>query len=91
MCASPNEYPTTVTNVPVDIAPEPLRLDQVSVDNVIASIVETEELENDLTVDETESKLAAGETVTVEPLPDPDEPVVKGAMKTRTYALKRNT
>ena len=28
-------------NVPVDIAPEPLRLDQVSVDNAIAGIVET--------------------------------------------------
>ena len=33
--------------VPEDIAPEPLRLDQVSVDNVIAGIVETEELEKD--------------------------------------------
>ena len=40
-------------NVPEDIAPEPLRLDQVSVDNVIAGIVETEELEKDLTAGET--------------------------------------
>ena len=28
-------------NVPVDVAPKPLRLDQVSVDNIIAGIVET--------------------------------------------------
>ena len=53
-------------NVPEDIAPEPLRLDQVSVDNVIAGIVEMEELEKDLTAGETSVKPAA----TVVPLPD---------------------
>ena len=91
-------------NALVDVAPEPLRLDQVSVDNVIAGIVETEELEKDLTVGETQppetqdsstAKLAAEEGVTVEPLPDTGdqtekEPVVvKGALKTKTYALKK--
>ena len=81
-------------NVPVDVAPKPLRLDQVSVDNVIAGIVETEELEKDLTVGETEAKPAAEEGITVEPLPDTRDqtenvPVVKGALKTKTYALKK--
>ena len=34
-------------NNPEDVAPQPLRLDQVSVDNVIAGLVETEQLEKD--------------------------------------------
>ena len=82
-------------NVPVDIAPKPLRLDQVSVDNVIAGIVETEELENYLTVGETTSKPAEEESATVEPLPDmkdqtDNEPaVMKGSLKTKTYVLKK--
>ena len=57
-------------NVPVDVAPQTRRLDQVSVDNIIAGIVETEELENYLTVGETTSKPAEEESATVEPLPD---------------------
>ena len=82
-------------NVPVDIALEPLRLDQVSIDNVIAGIVETEELEKDLTVGETTAKPAAEEGTTVEPLPDmrdqaDNEPaVMKGSLKTKMYVLKK--
>ena len=34
-------------NVPEDVAPQPLRLDQVSVDNAIAGLIETEQLEED--------------------------------------------
>ena len=34
-------------NVPEDVTPQPLRLDQVSVDNAIAGLVETEQLEKD--------------------------------------------
>ena len=34
-------------NVPEDVAPQPLRLDQVSVDNAIAGLIETEQLEKD--------------------------------------------
>ena len=91
-------------NAPVDVAPEPLRLDQISVDNVIAGIVETEELEKDLNVGKTQPsgiqdsstiKPAAEEGATEEPPPDTKdqtekEPVVvKGALKTKTYALKK--
>ena len=82
-------------NVPVDVASEPLRLDQVSVDNVIAGIVETEELEKDLIVGEPTAKPAAEESATVEPLPDmgdqvDNKPVVtKGTLKTKTYVLKK--
>ena len=82
-------------NVLLDVAPKPLRLDQVSVDNIIAGIVETEELEKDLTVGETTAKPAMEESVTVEPLPDmgdqaDNEPAVtKGTLKTKTYVLKK--
>ena len=82
-------------NVPVDVAPEPLRLDQVGVDNIIAGIVETEELEKDLTVGKTTSKPAEEESATAEPLPDmgdqaDNEPVaMKGSLKTKTYVLKK--
>ena len=51
--------------LPEDIAPELLRLDQVSVDNVIARIVENEELEKDLTAGKTSVKPAAAD-----PLPE---------------------
>ena len=37
--------PIDGNNAPVDVAPEPLRLDQVSVDNAIVSILETEEIQ----------------------------------------------
>ena len=91
-------------NAPVDEAPEPLRLDQISVDNVIAGIVETEELEKELNVGKTQPsdtqdsstiKPAAEEGATAEPPPDTEDQtekelvVVKGALKTKTYALKK--
>ena len=43
-------------NNPEDLAPQPLRLDQASVDNMIARLVEMEELEKDV-VDETKSPM----------------------------------
>ena len=77
-------------NVPEDIAPEPLSLDQVSVNNVIAGIVEMEELEKDLTTGETSVKPAS-----TDPLPDmadqaDNEPAaMKGSLETKTYVLKK--
>ena len=44
-------------NNPEDVAPQPLHLDQVSVDNVIAGLVETEQLEKDV-VDKIENPTA---------------------------------
>ena len=76
--------------LPEDIAPELLRLDQVSVDNVIAGIVETEELEKDLTAGKTSVKPAAAD-----PLPDigdqaDNEPAaMKVSLETKTYVLKK--
>ena len=43
-------------NNPEDVAPQPLCLDQVSVDNVIAGLVEIEQLEKDV-VDETKNQM----------------------------------
>ena len=77
-------------NVPEDIAPEPLRLDQVSVNNVITGIVETEELEKDVTTDKTSVK-----PVATDPLPDmgdqaDNEPAaMKGSLETKIYVLKK--
>ena len=82
-------------NVPVDVAPEPLRLDQVSVDNAIAGIVQTEKLEKDSATAKTTDQQTAEEDLMVEPLLDPvdqkeNKPmVIKGALQTKTYALKK--
>ena len=79
-----------------------LRLDQISVDNIITSIVESEELKKDQTVGKTESSktqdgTTVGDSATAEPLPEETEDqarkepvVVKGALKTKTYSLKKN-
>ena len=63
---------------------------QVSVDNVIAGIVEMEELEKDLTAGETLAKPAA-----TDPLPDMGDQVdnepaaMKVSLETKTYVLKK--
>ena len=89
-------------NNPEDIAPQPLHLDQVSVDNLIAGLVETEEMEKD-TEDEIKNPTAAVPVPTVQPLPiqtpmDPPPNVQppdnydntkKGSLKTKTYVLKK--
>ena len=89
-------------NNPEDVAPQPLHLDQVSVDNVIASLVETEQLENDL-ADKTENQNAEVVTPTdltdevsilVDPLPnvqnqDDTKAGKKGSLETKTYILKK--
>ena len=85
-------------NNPEDLAPQPLRLDQVSVDNVIAGLVETEELEKDV-IDETKNP-ADDATVPIVPpvnvqLPtnvqtqDDTNTSKKGLLKTKTYVLKK--
>ena len=78
-------------NVPEDIAPEPLRLDQVSVDNVIASIImETEEPEKDSTADETSVKPAVTDHLPHMGDQAYNEPAaMKGSLETKMYVLKK--
>ena len=89
-------------NNPEDVAPQQLRLDQVSVDNVIAGLVETEQLEKDV-VDETKNPMAEVIVLTLPPVnmhiptdPPPDMQTQdntntskKGSLKTKTYVLKK--
>ena len=87
---------------PEDIAPQPLHLDQVSVDNVIAGLVETKQLEKDV-ADEAKNTTATVPIPIVEPADmqaptDPPSEVQtkeeiitgkKGSLKTKTYVLKK--
>ena len=90
-------------NNPVDIAPQQIKLDQVSVDKTIAGIVETEQLKC------TFEKKTPGESTEApdpsdrvqlpaqaEQNPDPpqaiestDDVTKKGSLKTKTYVLKK--
>ena len=86
-----------------DVAPQPLCLDQVSVDNVIAGLVEMEQLEKDV-VDETKNPTVEVTVPTIPPVnmhvpsdPPPDVQTQddtnmskKGSLKTKTYVLKKN-
>ena len=85
-----------------DVVPQPLCLDQVSVDNVITGLVETEQLEKEA-VDETKNPMAEVTVLTVPPVnmklptdPPPDlqtqddtNTSKKGSLKTKTYVLKK--
>ena len=84
------------SNNPEDVTPQPLRLDQVSVDKVIARIVDTEQskTKDDQANNTTnESPVEQPDNVTV-PLPteEPNKDVTatkKGSLKTKTYVLKK--
>ena len=90
-------------NNPVDIAPQQIKLDQVSVDNTIVGIVETEQLKHAF-----EKKTPGEPTEAPDPSdrvqlpaqaeqnPDPpqtteptDDVTKKGSLKTKTYVLKK--
>ena len=87
-------------NVTVDVAPEPIRLDQVSVDRAIAGLIQDDQDDQDGDITIGESKEHKAEN---QPSPDePDEarpsiekkddnlePPIKGTLKTKTYALKK--
>ena len=84
------------SNNPEDVALQPLRLDQVSVDNAIARIVNAEQTELDEkqasnTMDEAPVKHP--DNVNVPPSsnePDDDTAAVrKGSLKTKTYVLRK--
>ena len=81
---------------PEDVAPQPLRLDQVSVNNAITEIVDAEQTQ----IDEKQANNTTDEAPVEQPdnvnVPPPtNEPddnttaVKKGSLKTKTYVLKK--
>ena len=86
-------------NNPEDIAPQPIRLDQVSVDNTIAGLVETEELKKDTEKEITNPTVAVPVPTDqlqapMDPPPNMQPPDVsnntkKGLLKTKMYVLKK--
>ena len=85
-------------NVAVDAAPEPIRLDQVSVDQAIAGLIQDDQ-DRDLTIDESKEHKTEDQA-SAEPVePDEARPIrekddkpelpVKGTLKTKMYALKK--
>ena len=82
-------------NVPEDVAPQPLRLDQVSVDNAITRLVEAEQLEKDLADNKTDTHTAEG-SISADSLPSKqdqtdDNSSKKGMLETKTYVLKKKS
>ena len=78
------------SNIPEDVAPQPLRLDQVSVDRVIAEIVDTEQSE--IKDDRADGKDKNENVIAPLPTEEPDEESTapkKGSLKTKTYVLKK--
>ena len=90
-------------NIPVDIAPQEIKLDQVSVDKTIAGIIETEQLkrafEKETSGEPTEAPDPSDRVqlpAQAEQNPDPpqttepnDDVTKKGSLKTKTYVLKK--
>ena len=86
------------TRAPLDIAPQPLRLDQVSVDNVIAGLLETEQLDKNLAENKPDllENLPAENTTPMDPLLSKQvqldaNAVKKGTLETKTYVLKKKS
>ena len=90
-------------NVAVDAAPEPIHLDQVSVDKAIAGLIQDDQDRDTNTGDTHEHKTEnlpvptkpddptgqkAGPSTEKDDEPEP-EPTAKGTLKIKTYALKR--
>ena len=88
-----------VGTVPIDIAPQPLRLDQVSVDAAIAGIVQSEEPTAELDGDKGDAQTTKTPqdadpeddiplATLAKTLEKPKSPA-KGILKTKTYGLKK--
>ena len=83
-------------NMAVDAVPEPIRLDQVSVDRAIAGLIQDDQ-NRDTTTGESKEHKAGNQPSPVKPdearpsmeKDDKPEPPVKGTLKTKTFALKK--
>ena len=77
-------------NVPEDVAPQPLRLDQVSVDNAIAGLIETEQLEEDSVNNKNEESIPTNSLAIKQDQTDANTGK-KCTLETKTYVLKKKT
>ena len=75
-------------NAPVDAAPEPIRLDQVSMDNTIAGLIQEDEVLDKQKLDSTGHN-AENHEENVTKATTENSTTVKGALKMKTYALKK--
>ena len=75
-------------NVPEDVAPQPLQLDQISVDNAIAGLVETEQLEEDSANNKNEESIPTDFLAMKQNQTDANSGK-KGTLETKTYVLKK--
>ena len=80
--------PVGGANVPEDVAPQPLWLDQISVDNAIAGLVATEQQEEDTANNKNEESVPTDSLAIKQDQTDAN-PVKKGTLETKTYILKK--
>ena len=78
-------------NAPINAAPKPIHLDQISVDNAIVGFIQDEEVPDKPDKqkrDSTGVDAEKQETIEIKSTTD-NSPTVKGALKMKTYALKK--
>ena len=75
-------------NVPEDVAPQPLQLDQINVDNAIAELISTEQQEED-TSNYTKNDGAPTDPPAVKQGQTDENLTKKGTLETKTYILKK--
>ena len=84
-------------NITVDVAPEPIRLDQVNVDKAIAELIQKDQNDENAQTDQSDkNKTPTADTDrdnTVDDMPKSagkdSEPTTRGRLRTKTYALKK--
>ena len=84
-------------NIAIDAAPEPIHLDQVSMDKAIAGLIQSENQDKDKPDQQIEHPTGSTTLDNAEKHKpdrstgdhDKSEPATKGTLKTRTYALKK--
>ena len=78
--------PIAGANAPIDVAPEPSRLNKANVDQAIAELIQTQQQNKDNPSEKTD--LSSNAAQNVKSLSEA-KPVVKGSLQTKTYALKK--
>ena len=78
--------PISSQNAPIDAAPEPICLDQISVDNAIVGFIQDEEVPNKPDKQKSDSTGVDAENQETKDSKSATDnsPVVKGALKTKT-------
>ena len=75
-------------NAPEDVAPQPLRLDQISVDNAIAGIISMEQQDKN-TANNKNDEGAPTDSLAIKQDQTDANPVKKGTLETKIYVLKK--